>query len=611
MQPVMPTAGGGRWYSLSASLWAYSGAGIDQYAIYSPLLKSKLGITQGQLETIGTAGAFVNLLGLSTIPGLLGDAHGPRVVLCGAVALQGSGLWLFWATLSGLVPCGGPSVIVYQLAACKMLSGWGSEWPSAGLLPLTMRNFPDAPTMALACFKCMVALSGAVVSVVYSGFLAPDAERFLLFIAVASPSLMLLALPLVQLHPAQGDHCPAVGRPAYASSTATRRRLGVSYALIILLMVCITSVALLDDPVLRWGTISLARQRGAAVAVVLVWLMMVASPVLAPCAGPEAELQRTKPTTRSGAAAHGDGYSARTRGALNQSLIDSVQVRKGTGRREDAVSSSVLTHGGEGEELAATIRQALPTLNNHLLMITVVVLVGCVGQVNTNLAQILEAAAPTYYKQDLVIAIAFYSVASTSARLMTPLIMDRLVKWQLPSSAVFILMAAIACFAQLMLSWATRFTVFIGIIFTGVVAGLFFTAYPVVLSDMYGTRFLGAHYKLANVPDSLGQILFGKFVSQYFYERAITHYGQSGEGSAVQTDGDSSSLPVVAGSASGSGVAAARSKTCIGPLCFRGTHLTLAMLCVLTIAANVVLAYRVHKRHERALPSGWLRARQQ
>ena len=219
-----------RWHSLSGSFVAYSAVGIDQWAIYSPLLKSRLGITQGQLETIGVAGSLVNLVGLSSVPGLLADKYGPRLAVTGSFFLYGGGLWLFWATLAGVLPSH-PSTIVFQLSACKVISGWGSEWPSAGLLPLTVKNFPDAATKALASFKCMVSLSGAIVTIIYQGFIATSAHdqqsawggsssssasmeesgssslghedslaplHFLLCIAIAAPSMSLLGLPFLR-----------------------------------------------------------------------------------------------------------------------------------------------------------------------------------------------------------------------------------------------------------------------------------------------------------------------------------------------------------------------------------------------------------------------------
>jgi hypothetical protein len=162
-----------RWSALSASMLSYSGVGIDVYGIYSPLLKSKLGLRQAELETIGTAGALVNLVGLSSVPGLLADKWGPRVAMVGAIVLESTGLWLFWGTLSGAVPSSRGTVVA-QLAACKVLSGWGMEWPSAGLLPLTVKNFPDSPAMALAVFKCMVSLSGAIAAIFYQGDTTPS-----------------------------------------------------------------------------------------------------------------------------------------------------------------------------------------------------------------------------------------------------------------------------------------------------------------------------------------------------------------------------------------------------------------------------------------------------
>jgi hypothetical protein len=109
---------------------------------------------------------------------------------------------------------------------------------------------------------------------VCAGFLAPDAQDFLLFLAIVSPSFMLIGLPFLTAHPAP---------PPTVLAAATSRRLAWSYALIVVVMAAVTAISLLD------GTALLVElpdfKRVAAAALCAIWALMILSPAL--CAAKE------------------------------------------------------------------------------------------------------------------------------------------------------------------------------------------------------------------------------------------------------------------------------------------------------------------------------------
>lgn len=93
-----------RWHIFAITLISYSGLGIgDSFGLYSATVKETFSLTQGQLDSIGMAGYWPNLLGAAIIPGLVGDRFGGGAAMLGAGLLIALGLMLFWATLVGAV----------------------------------------------------------------------------------------------------------------------------------------------------------------------------------------------------------------------------------------------------------------------------------------------------------------------------------------------------------------------------------------------------------------------------------------------------------------------------------------------------------------------------
>ena len=67
-----------------------------------------------------------------------------------------------------------------------------------------MKNFQPQPSVSVrmvAVLKCIGSLGGAVAAQVYTAFIAPHQEGYVLFAAIAAPALCLGGAPMLRLRP--------------------------------------------------------------------------------------------------------------------------------------------------------------------------------------------------------------------------------------------------------------------------------------------------------------------------------------------------------------------------------------------------------------------------
>ena len=70
--------------------------------------------------------------------------------------------------------------------------------------PTNMKNFQPQPSVSVrmvAVLKCIGSLGGAVAAQVYTAFIAPHQEGYVLFAAIAAPALCLGGAPMLRLRP--------------------------------------------------------------------------------------------------------------------------------------------------------------------------------------------------------------------------------------------------------------------------------------------------------------------------------------------------------------------------------------------------------------------------
>jgi hypothetical protein len=125
-----------RWITLSAALLLASGAGtVYAFALFAPLLKSRLRLSQEDTALVASIGAFG--LYTSLLAGLHFDRYGPRrTVLVGAV-LSGVGFWGLHAAVSTAATDSAVALgLIYAVAQ------HGSAWILSASVAAPVRNFP-------------------------------------------------------------------------------------------------------------------------------------------------------------------------------------------------------------------------------------------------------------------------------------------------------------------------------------------------------------------------------------------------------------------------------------------------------------------------------------
>ena len=140
--------------------------------------------------------------------------------------------------------------------------------------------------------------------------------------------------------------------------------------------------------------------------------------------------------------------------------------------------------------------------------------------------------------------------------------------------------------AQLLMATATYPGLIFGVPLTGLCNGGIWTLLPLVMADLFGLEHVGANYKIACFGEAVGFIAIGRLLAAHLYEQAIIDGAGIGAGSSAIALDDSS--------ASGDDI----SKTCLGPSCFRYTHLVCAGLCVIATLAGMLLGQRAGARVE-------------
>ena len=140
---------------------------------------------------MASANAYVNILFLSIVPGLVYDKLHQRysdrvaaaVILGTTATLVAVGTVLFWATVVGHLPIAIPEHLggaTAQLTLTQALSSWGGEFATAAVIPIVLKNFPAHRGIAVASAKSLNGVGSALVAQFYNGFLAPNTTSVIL-----------------------------------------------------------------------------------------------------------------------------------------------------------------------------------------------------------------------------------------------------------------------------------------------------------------------------------------------------------------------------------------------------------------------------------------------
>ena len=534
------------------SMLSYSILGMgDCFGLYSPAVKEKFNLTQSELDTIGTAPFVFNTVGFALIPGLINDRFGAPLTLAAGGIITGLGLLFWWLTLAGTIPVWKFGV-VWQLTLTESLRSWGNQYPSAAVIPVNLSNFDSQPAVAmrmLAALKCISSIGGAVATEVYGGFMEPHATTFLLFLVAVVTSFNLIGAPFLK-------HIPDRG------SDSDSRRFNPTFVLIALLIAAAIASSVLDSQLTAAG------KRAFAVAVIAVWGLTALS-VLRPCAcwcssgqktsvkesliepavsrgGAGDEVDEASPASKRCCTAHPEGG--------NENWVDDARADVA---RADVAGAGVAGIGVPRPERAElTLSQSIRTLDAWLYVWCTFATMGSYSVVQINVGQITESFGDGSNNSA---AVTMLFVGATVGRAAAVVTVEWLRLHHYPRALSLSVMSLVMIVALIFLSTSTLIGLHTGVTLAGLSYGAYWTLIPVVASDLFGLKNLGANYKIATLGEAGGYLLLGRWLTAKIYESHITKPG---------------------------------STKCYGTACFRLTFLASAGTCLSAVAAGVLLARR-------------------
>ncbi|KAI8475459.1 MAG: Nodulin-like-domain-containing protein [Monoraphidium minutum] len=190
-----------KWVTFAASCIIQTCAGLSySFSLYGPALKERMGLTQVEIATIGSAVNFGGYFAI--VSGAVYDAvkghHkiGPRLVMAMGSVCCVCGYLGLWMLASGRASGG-----MAELLLLAAVAGNAGTWYDTAALVTNVRNFPNSRGFVVGILKSFLGLSASVYATLYAATLAPDAITFLLVIALAPPLVNTLMSSLVNYVP--------------------------------------------------------------------------------------------------------------------------------------------------------------------------------------------------------------------------------------------------------------------------------------------------------------------------------------------------------------------------------------------------------------------------
>lgn len=349
----------------------------------------------------------------------------------------------------------------WQLCIFWFLWGHGSGWYDNAALTTTARNFPAQRGRAIALNKAFYGLSGGVLTQVYFLFFVSRPSSFLLFLAIALGVPGALAAPLL-FYVDPSEH-------GERDCSAARLNLGLKIVVSLAFFLLTASIArlVLDDDAEVVNV--------ASFVVSLVFLALLG--LLA--RGPVAE----------------DGSERSTELLTLDAPIGSVRASL----PEDVPP-----------------KEALLTLDFWLLFMVAFVGMGGGLVLLNNSGHMVQALGGNASTTAVLLSV--ISVLNCLGRVVYGLAMDALEGRCQRSFFVIVNMVMMVC-GQLVLSFSTIPTLFLGGAIVGFSYGGFWTLNPAILTELFGIRYFASLYNCMSLAVSGGSLIFSTWIASAIYTR--------------------------------------------------------------------------------------------
>ncbi|CAB4272888.1 unnamed protein product [Prunus armeniaca] len=550
--PVLKAGSRPPWVGLGAAVWAQIAAGnAYNFPLYSPMLKSVLGLSQQELTILGVASDIGESVGF--LPGIACNKFPPWAVLlvgCGLCFLGYGVLWLAVSQTIASMP-----FVVLCITLCIATNS--NAWIGTAVLVTNMRNFPLSRGTVAGILKGYIGLSAAVYTVVYSVVLKESALNLLLFLALGIPVLCLALMYFIRpCTPASGEDS---SEHVHFLFTIT---VSVLLAIYLLTVTVVNEIVTLSD----------------AVSCILVAIMVIL--LLSPLAIPlkmtlfpaRARAESSDHLAlREGNATQADplltpSSSATYLGSFHEAE-DSSDVETLLAIGEGAVKKKRRPKRGEDFKF----HEAFIKADFWLLWFVYFLGVGSGVTVLNNLSQIGIALGAS----DTTILLSLFSFCNFVGRLGSGAVSEHFLRTKTIPRTFWMACAHILMIVSFVLyALALSGTLYVATALFGICYGTQYSIMVPTSSELFGLKHFGVNYSFMGLGNPIGAILFSVLLAGNVYDAEAAKQGGS---------------------------------TCIGSSCFRLTFIVLAGACGLGTILSIILTIRVRPVYQMLYAGGSFR----
>ena len=504
-----------RWWVLSAAILVQCSAGLTYcFGIYSEDLQQTFRFTENQTAALGF---YANLGGyLGIVAGIVYDLLattlprlGPRLVLLVGALLNAVGYYGLNLGATGRWNFGFAGT-----AALLFIGNNAGTWIDTAALVTCVSNFPNNRGYVVGLLKSFVGLSGAIYTVQYEAFFAPDSARFLRFVAIAVTSFAAAAALLMNRVPpgASDARIKRLRELGVPDSVDDARRFSVAFVSAVLLVAFLCTASLLDG-------LDGALKRHAKTLIAACSPLVLAPAFLTALTAESLFVRSASGAAHAGTndaeAAHGSSSAQASREWDPATPLLEAPSRDYERRVGAAVLSNGTDTGERREEVSLT--QAVLRLDFWLLFIACFVGMGA-GLVYINgIGQYAPSLGASRKIKDVFVAI--ISVGNALGRLLGGALSQMALTRSRAPRTLWLTACAIAATA-LNLFLATNDSV--GILYpVSLVEGLLFGAHwslmPSITSELFGLRYFASIYCTMQLAAALGSFAMAKQMTAALY----------------------------------------------------------------------------------------------
>ncbi|XP_040385700.1 uncharacterized protein LOC102705308 [Oryza brachyantha] len=514
------------------------------FAIYSKDIKSTLGYTQEQLNTVGffkDVGANVGIHA-----GLVAEVTPTWLVLAIGASMNLGGYLMLYLSVTGRVTAKTPLWLVCLYIAVGANS---QAFANTGALVTCVKNFPESRGVVLGLLKGFVGLSGAIFTQLYLAFYGGgggggDTRPLILLVGWLPAAVSVVFLVTIRI----------IRTPRSPTAQLREYRAFCGFLYVSLALAAYLMVAIILQKRLHFTHAEYGLSAGIVFAMLLVPIAIVLRE--------EAALFKIKKTPE--AEPDGPALSVVTAPAKLAPESSPASQKPAT---TTARILRALRPPPRGEDY--TILQALVSVDMLLLFTATVFGVGGTLTAIDNMGQIGESLG--YPQRSIATFVSLISIWNYLGRVASGFASEALLaRHRIPRPLILAVVLLLTVPGHLLIAFGVPGSLYAASVLVGFCFG---AAQPLILasvSELFGLKYYSTLYNFCGTASPVGSYILNVRVAGRMYDREAA---RQGGGHAVAT-------------------AAGKALTCIGVRCYKESFLVMTAVTVAAAAVSAALAWR-------------------